>query len=79
MPAPVFYQALQNIFSTEAQKAEQTIVLHGEVIGSQLQLYVPAVEPRDYVMVHDNEILVDNLRLVIDLVDIQVEGPRFSE
>ncbi len=68
LPATVFYQALRDIFSAEAQNGEDTIVLHGQVVGSQLQLHLPAVEPRDYVMVRDNEILANNLRLVIDLV-----------
>ena len=76
LPASVFFEALGNIFSAEAQNVEETIVLHGQVVGSQLELYLPAVEPREYVMVNDNEILVDNLRLVIDLVDNEVEGPN---
>lgn len=68
LPAEVFFEALQNIFSAEAQNVEETIVLDGQVVGSQLELSLPVVEPREYVMVRDNEILVDNLRLVIHLV-----------
>ncbi|MGB0387734.1 MAG: hypothetical protein ACPGWR_23195 [Ardenticatenaceae bacterium] len=68
LPAEVFFEALQNIFSAEAQNVEETIILDGEVVGSQLELYLPDIEQGNYVMVRDNEILVDNLRIVIDLV-----------
>ena len=68
LPAEVFFEALRNIFSAEAQNVEETIVLDGQLVGSQLELSLPAVESREHVMVRDNEILVDNLRLVIDLV-----------
>ena len=72
--SPLFYPVIRDIFSIEAQKAEKTIVLHGQVVGSQLQLCLPAVESGADVMVNDNEIILDGLRLVIDLVDDDVDG-----
>ena len=78
LPPPLFYRVMQDdFFSIRAQKAEKTIVLHGQVVGSQLQLYVPAVEAREDVTVNDNEIVLDNLnlRLVIDLFDDELDDP----
>ena len=72
--SPLFYPVIRDIFSIEAQKAEKTIVLHGQVVGSQLQLCLPAVESGADVMVNDNEIILDGLRLVIDLIDDDIDG-----
>ena len=72
--SPPFYPVIRDIFSIEAEKAEKTIVLHGQVVDSQLQLCLPAVESGASVMVNDNEIILDGLRLVIDLVDDDIDG-----
>jgi len=60
--APVFYQTLRDIF--EAEVVEETIELQGELIGDRLRLRPPVPMP-PLVTVHDNEIVVDNIRFVI--------------
>lgn len=68
LPAPLFYQALRDFFSVAKDNVEETFDLHCEVVDSQLTLHLPAVEQRDYVMVRNNEIIIDNLRLVLHMM-----------
>ena len=66
MPAPIFYQALRDIFSTS--QVEETVELQGNVVDSQLELL-----PKESVMglpgvvIRGNEIIVNQLRFVIHL------------
>jgi hypothetical protein len=62
--APVFYQTLREILSAEA--IEETIELQAELEGNRLILH-PPVPPPPLVMVHDNEIVVNNVRLIIHI------------
>lgn len=64
--APLFYQALQDIWGLE--QVEETIELEANLVGGQLQLQLPSPgEDLSGVAVHDNEIIVDNLRFIIRL------------
>jgi len=65
-PASLFYNSREDIFGLE--KVEETIPLHGQIVESQLQLHLPMQEARPDVEVHDNQIIIDNLRVVIHLV-----------
>jgi hypothetical protein len=60
--APLFYEAIEEIF---ADKPE-TVPLEGRVIGTELQLETTTREMPG-IQVHDNEIVVDNIRFVIRL------------
>ena len=64
LSAPVFYQTLRDVLSAEA--VEETIDLQGELEGDRLRLH-PPVPPLPLVIVHDNEIVVNNIRLVIHI------------
>lgn len=62
--APLFYQALQDIWGLE--RVEETIELEANLVDGQLQLLLPEPgEDLSGIAVHDNEIIVDNLRFVI--------------
>ena len=64
--APLFYQALQDIWGHE--QVEETIELEANLVNGQLQLQLPGPgEDLSGVAVHDNEIIVDNLRFIIRL------------
>ena len=60
--APLFYEALEEIFA--AEPTSETVELEGHVVGSQLQLH-PAAGDVPGVSVRDNEIVVNNIRFVI--------------
>jgi hypothetical protein len=62
-PPPLFYPTFKDHFWLE--KVEETIELHGKIVDSQLQLHLPIPEAREDVQVHDNQIIIDNLRVVI--------------
>ena len=66
--APLFYQALQDIWGLE--QVEETIELEANLVDGQLQLQLPRPgEDLSGVAVHDNEIIVDNLRFIIRLAE----------
>ena len=68
LPAPVFYQTFQDIWGLE--KVEETIELEANLVDGQLQLQVPVPHwDLSGVAVHDNEIIVDNLRFIIRLAE----------
>ena len=60
--APLFYEALEEIFAAEPA----TVELEGHIAGSQLQLH-PSPNEMPGVHIHDNEIVVNNIRFVIHL------------
>lgn len=62
--APLFYEALEEIFADEA--TTETIELEGRIVDSQLQLH-PISREMTGVLIHDNEILVKHFRFVIRL------------
>ena len=65
LDAPLFYTALENIF--QAFALPQTIELHAQLIGNQLNLFAP-VKTQPGIEVHNNEISINNLRFVIRFV-----------
>ena len=64
--APIFYQALQDIFAVS--EVEETVELQGNVVNSQLELL-----PRESgsilpgIVINGNEIIVNQVRIVIHL------------
>jgi hypothetical protein len=64
--APLFYEALEEIFAAEPE----TVELEGRIVGSHLQLH-PALPDMPGVSVHDNEIVVNNFRFVIHLTPVE--------
>jgi hypothetical protein len=72
LSAPVFYQALREIFSAEA--IEETIELQGELEGNRLRLH-PPVPPLPLVIVHDNEIVVNKIRFIIHITSQVSQAP----
>jgi hypothetical protein len=64
--APLFYEALEEIFAAEPE----TVELEGHIVGSHLQLH-PAAHDVPGVRVHDNEIMVNNIRFVIHLTPVE--------
>jgi hypothetical protein len=64
--APLFYEALEEIFAAEPE----TVELEGRIVGSHLQLH-PAFPDMPGVSVHDNEIVVNNFRFVIHLTPVE--------
>lgn len=64
LPAPLFYQTLRDIFSPESVR--ETVELQGELVGDRLKLYQP-VPVSPVVTVHDNEIVVNDIRFVIHI------------
>jgi hypothetical protein len=64
--APLFYEALGEIFAAEPE----TVELEGHIVGSHLQLH-PSTHDVPGVRVHDNEIMVNNIRFVIHLTPVE--------
>lgn len=66
--AALFYEALEDIFA--AEPTAETIELEGRIVGSQLHLQ-PAAREVPGVTVHDNEIVVHDIRFVIHLAPVE--------
>jgi hypothetical protein len=64
--APLFYEALEEMFSAKPE----TVELVGRIVGSHLQLH-PATQEVPGVRVHDNEIVVNNIRFIIRLTLVE--------
>ena len=60
--APLFYEALEEILASEPAVVE----LEGQIAGSQLQLHTSS-NAMPGVRIHDNEIVVNNIRFVIHM------------
>lgn len=69
LPAPVFYDALENIFSKPAEA--MTVEVEAQVVGSELQFALPAIAIPG-IEVHHNEIMVNNVRFVVRLAPAAV-------
>lgn len=66
IPAPIFYQALRDIFTVP--EVEETVELQGHVVDSQLQLLPKeSVFTLPGVVIRGNEIIVNQIRFVINL------------
>jgi hypothetical protein len=66
--APLFYNALEEIFA--AEPIAETIELEGRVVGSQLQLS-PKTRQLPGVEIHGNEISVNDIRFIINLAPVK--------
>lgn len=63
---PLFYEALEDIFAAEPELVE----LEGHIVGHELQLH-SSKRMAPGVRVHDNEIVVNNVRFVIRLSPVE--------
>ncbi|MCL4872142.1 MAG: hypothetical protein KJ063_24550 [Anaerolineae bacterium] len=64
LTAPLFYEALQDIF--ESDTGTEMVELEGEIINNQLVFHLPT-EIETAVQVQDNEIVVGDQRIVVKL------------
>jgi hypothetical protein len=64
--ASLFYEALEELFAAEPE----TVELKGRVVGTHLQLQ-PTIPDMPGVSVHDNEIVVNNIRFIIHLTPVE--------
>jgi hypothetical protein len=69
LPAAVFYDALENIFRKPEEAV--TVELEAQVIGAELQFMLPDV-PLPGIVIHDNQIMVNNVRFVVRLTPAAV-------
>lgn len=67
--APLFYEALQDIF--ESDTSTEMVELEGEIINNQLVFHL-STEIETAVQVQDNEIVVGDQRIVVKLKNYPV-------
>ena len=65
MPASSFFELL---FARMAERVSETVEVEGEIVDNQLVLKLP-VDAETAVQVKDNEILIDDRRIVVKLKD----------
>lgn len=64
LPAPIFYEALEAVFSEPTPPV--TVELEAQIIGSELQFVSPKKSVSG-IEIYDNEIVINNVRFVVHL------------